>query len=59
MGQARGTMASRNGVPDWRSWLMRLTMTKPFSTATPDNAMKPTPSGDRQRHPAAALGKPP
>ena len=40
--RAPSRMATSSGLPCSRSWLMNVTSTKPFSTATPDNAMKPT-----------------
>jgi hypothetical protein len=36
------SMASLSSAPSRRSWLMQLTITSPFSTATPERAMKPT-----------------
>jgi hypothetical protein len=39
--------------------LMRLTMTRPFSTATPDNAVKPTPAEIEKGIPREApIGRP-
>ena len=35
-------IASSSGAPSSRSWLMNVTITSPFSTATPERAMKPT-----------------
>ena len=40
--RAPSTIASVNGRPSARSLRMKVTITRPFRTAMPDRAMKPT-----------------
>mgnify|MGYP006894100693 CR=1 FL=1 len=57
--RAPSRIASPTGLPSWISDLMKVTITTPFSTATPDRAMKPTPAEIDSGMPRAASASTP